>query len=159
MNEFKIKNGLVVEQGPSQITGSLLVSGSTTITGSLTVTEGITGSLEGTASFAISASFATDNYPLNSNPTGYLTSSFIQINPATIPSGSWSLVSGSYEADYVNPSISTSSFITFVPNNASNLEVTSCKMLPQIDSLSGSCKFYAMFPPQTDIVGQLIIQI
>lgn len=55
MNEFKIKNGLVVEQGPSQITGSLLISGSTTISGSLTVTEGITGSLEGTASFATNA--------------------------------------------------------------------------------------------------------
>ncbi len=61
-NEFKIKNGLVVEQGPSQITGSLLISGSTTITGSLSVTEGITGSLEGTASFASTASYVN---PLN----------------------------------------------------------------------------------------------
>jgi hypothetical protein len=39
-NEFKIKNGLVVDQGGAQITGSL------------TVTQGITGSLFGTASWA-----------------------------------------------------------------------------------------------------------
>jgi hypothetical protein len=41
-NEFKIKNGLVVEQGSSQITGSLTVSGSTTITGSLSQGAGTT---------------------------------------------------------------------------------------------------------------------
>jgi hypothetical protein len=40
-NEFKIKNGLLVDQGTSQITGSLLVSGSTTITGSLTISGSI----------------------------------------------------------------------------------------------------------------------
>ena len=46
-NEFKIRNGLVVE------------GGSTIITGSLTATGGITGSLLGTASFASTASFVT----------------------------------------------------------------------------------------------------
>ena len=40
-NEFKIKNGLVVEQGSSQITGSLLISGSSTLIG----TQIISGSL------------------------------------------------------------------------------------------------------------------
>jgi len=50
-NEFKIKNGLVVDLGGAQITGS------TNIVGSLTVTGGITGSLLGTASFASTASF------------------------------------------------------------------------------------------------------
>jgi hypothetical protein len=30
-------------------------------------------------------------------------------------------------------------------------------MLPQIDAAAGSCKFYTMFPPQTDIVGSLTI--
>ena len=46
-NEFKIRNGLVVE------------GGSTIVTGSLNVTGGITGSLLGTASFANTASFVT----------------------------------------------------------------------------------------------------
>jgi len=45
-NEFKIKNGLIVD------------SGGATVTGSLNVTAGITGSLLGTASFATTASFA-----------------------------------------------------------------------------------------------------
>ena len=49
-NEFRIKNGLIVDQGTSQLTGSFLVSGSQTLTGSLNVSAGITGSLFGTAS-------------------------------------------------------------------------------------------------------------
>ena len=61
-NEFKIKNGLVVEQGPSQITGSLLISGS------LVTTQGITGSLFGTASFATSASYADVSASLGFTP-------------------------------------------------------------------------------------------
>jgi hypothetical protein len=68
-NEFKIKNGLVVEQGPSQITGSLLVSGSTTISGSLSVSQGITGSLFGTASWAQNSSTASFLNTLNQDLT------------------------------------------------------------------------------------------
>lgn len=45
-NEFKIKNGLIVETGPSQITGSLLA-------------PSITGSLAGTASWAANTSTAS----------------------------------------------------------------------------------------------------
>ena len=58
MNEFKIKNGLLVDQGPTVLSGSLTVTGSTTLLGSLSTTQGITGSLFGTASFAISSSWA-----------------------------------------------------------------------------------------------------
>ena len=57
-NEFKIKNGLLVDQGPTVLSGSLTVSGSTTLLGSLSTTQGMTGSLSGTASFAISSSWA-----------------------------------------------------------------------------------------------------
>ncbi len=81
-NEFKIKNGLVVEQGPSQITGSLLISGSTTISGSLSVTQGITGSLFGTSSWArstVSASNVTVTSDGSTDATYY---------PIFSPSGS-----------------------------------------------------------------------
>jgi hypothetical protein len=60
-NQFKVKNGLIVDAGGAQITGSLNVSGS------IIATDGITGSIAGTASFAETASFALtasylDNY-------------------------------------------------------------------------------------------------
>jgi hypothetical protein len=51
-NEFKVKNGLIVDQGGATITGSSF------ITGSLTVSSGITGSLFGSASYAFTASYA-----------------------------------------------------------------------------------------------------
>jgi len=84
---------------------------------------------------------------------------FIQNASVTLIVSGWSLVGSYYEYTYTDANIAATSFINFTPNNASNLGVTSCKMLPQIDAAVGSCKFYAMFPPQTDIVGQLIIQI
>ena len=45
-NEFKVKNGLIVDQGGATITGSVIATG------------GFTGSLFGTASLATTASFA-----------------------------------------------------------------------------------------------------
>jgi hypothetical protein len=75
-NEFKIKNGLVVEQGPSQITGSLLISGS------LVTTQGITGSLFGTASFAQSASYADVSASLGYLP---LNGDFTLLPTASLP--------------------------------------------------------------------------
>jgi hypothetical protein len=72
-NEFRIKNGLLVDQGTSQITGSLIVSGSQIITGSLNVSQGITGSLFGTASYATQA--LTASFALNANSASFTTSS------------------------------------------------------------------------------------
>ena len=40
-NEFRIKNGLVVDQGTSQITGSLSVSGSNPLTATLPIQDKI----------------------------------------------------------------------------------------------------------------------
>ncbi len=50
-NEFKVKNGLIVDQGGLNVTGSTAISGSVTVTGSVTATN-FTGSLFGTASWA-----------------------------------------------------------------------------------------------------------
>ena len=82
---------------------------------------------------------------------------FIQNTSISLLVAGWALVGIYYEYTYTDANITATSFINFTPNNASNLEVTSCKMLPQIDAAAGSCKFYTMFPPQTDIVGNLTI--
>lgn len=58
--EFVVKNGLLVQAGPSKITGSLQVTQG--ITGSFT--GSLVGSLIGTASVAVSASYA----PFNTGP-------------------------------------------------------------------------------------------
>jgi hypothetical protein len=83
MNEFVIKNGLIVESGTTTVTGSLtVITGSAvelqvtnigvnignaigdihSVTGSLRVSGSITGSLFGTASFALSSAGGITNF-------------------------------------------------------------------------------------------------
>jgi hypothetical protein len=131
----------------SSLTDLLTVrdDGSTILSGSINVTQGITGSLFGTSSWAVSASWAP--------------STAIRVSSITLTSGSWSLVSGYYQSTYTNANIVSTGYVDFTPNNASALEVTSCKMLPEITANSGNCVFYSQFPPQSDIIGQLIINV
>jgi hypothetical protein len=83
----------------------------------------------------------------------------IKLSSQTLTTASWTLVGLYYQYTFSNANIVTTGYINFTPNNASVLEVTTCKMLPQIDSNSGTCTFYSMFPPQNDIVGEIIIYI
>jgi hypothetical protein len=79
--EFKVKNGLIVDQGGATITGSVIATG------------GFTGSLQGTASYAIqalSASFAPQT------PTFPFTGSAI-ISGSLVVTGSLIIKSGSSE--------------------------------------------------------------
>ena len=55
-NEFKIKNGLIVNDGGAYITGSTYITGALFVTGSINSTiAGFTGSLFGTASYSTTA--------------------------------------------------------------------------------------------------------
>lgn len=83
--------------------------------------------------------------------------SFTKLSNQTLIVGSWSYVSDLYEYTYTNANITTNGYVTFIPNNSSVLEVTSSKMLPQIITSTGSCKLFAQFPPQENIVGEIII--
>jgi hypothetical protein len=83
----------------------------------------------------------------------------IKLSSQTLITASWTLVGLYYQYTFSNANIVTAGYVNFTPNNASALEVTTCKMLPQIDSNSGTCTFYSMFPPQSDIVGEIIIYI
>jgi len=79
------------------------------------------------------------------------------VSNVALSSASWSLVSGVYEYTYTNTSILPTSFLEFTPNNASFLEVSVCQMLPTITVQAGSCIFYSNLPPQSDIIGELVI--
>ena len=99
-----------------------------------------TGVLTGTASFA--ASGGTPIYQLNSQ---------------TLDSGSWALSGSYYTYNYTNANIASTSRVDFTPNNASIDEVSSCRMLPQVTCTSGTSSFFATFPPQSNIVGDITI--
>ena len=79
MNEFKIKNGLIVDQDGANITGSSTITGSLTVTGSITSTQGFTGSLFGTASWSNNST--TSSYALNGGVTQLLAGPNITLSP------------------------------------------------------------------------------
>ena len=86
-------------------------------------------------------------------------SSQVKLSSQTLAFASWTLVGSYYEYTFSNANIVSTGFVTFTPNNASINEVSTCRMLPQIDAATGTCKFYSLFPPQTNIVGEIVIFI
>jgi len=100
---------------------------------------------------------ATLNIPQYSGGGGG--SSQVKLASQTLAFGSWTLVGSYYEYTFTNANIVSTGFVNFTPNNASINEVSTCRMLPQIDAATGTCKFYSLFPPQTNIVGEIVIFI
>jgi hypothetical protein len=75
----------------------------------------------------------------------------------TLTAASWVLVGGYYTYTFSNANITTNTRVDFTPDNASYNEVTTCGMTTQVDVLAGSCKFYSIFPPQSNIIGEITI--
>ena len=78
-----------------------------------------------------------------------------QLGTQTLAFASWSLSGGYYIYTFSNVNITATSVVDFTPDNASVNEVSSCRMLPQVDVASGNCTFYATFPPQSNITGTI----
>lgn len=147
------RSNLIFASGSQvQITGSLIVSGSGTFTnigpavfsGSVTSTAGFTGSLQGTASFALAVA-------------GGGGGTILKLTAQTLTSASWSLVSGYYSYTFSNANITVNTRVDFTPDRTSYLEVTTCGMQTQVTVAAGSCIFYSLFPPQTNITGEITI--
>jgi hypothetical protein len=76
----------------------------------------------------------------------------------TLSSTSWTAgTSGYYTYTFSNGNITTTSIVDFTPNNDSYNEVTTCGMLPQVTVAVTSCTFFSIFPPQTNITGNIAI--
>ena len=84
-------------------------------------------------------------------------SSPIKLTSQTLTSASWSLVSGYYTYTFSNVNITVNTRVDFTPDNASINEVSTCRMLPKVDVTTGSCTFYSLFPPQTNVTGEITI--
>jgi hypothetical protein len=80
-----------------------------------------------------------------------------KLTSQTLAASSWVLSSGYYTYTFSNVNITTSTRVDFTPDNASYNEVTTCGMTTEVDVASGSCTFYALFPPRTNIVGEITI--
>lgn len=86
-------------------------------------------------------------------------STFIKSSSISLNSGSWGLTGSYYQYTLTNASIVSTGYVDFVPNNSSSNEISTCRLLPQIDTGTGSCVFYSIFQPQTSILGDLIIHL
>ena len=149
------RSNLIFASGSQvQITGSLIVSGSGTFTnigpavfsGSVASTAGFTGSLQGTASFALAVAGG-----------GGGGASIYRLTSQTLTSGSWTATGSYYTSSFANANITSTTRVDFIPNNDSYTEVTTAGILPQVTTTTGTASFYSLFPPQTNIIGEITI--
>ena len=81
----------------------------------------------------------------------------IKLTSQTLSSANWILVSGFYTYTFTNVNITVNTRVDFTPDNTAYLEVTTCGMQTQVTVAAGSCIFYSLFPPQTNITGEITI--
>ena len=81
----------------------------------------------------------------------------LKLTAQTLTSTSWSLVSGYYTYTFSNANITVNTRVDFTPNRTAYLEVTTCGMQSEVTVAAGSCTFYSLFPPQTNITGEITI--
>ena len=80
-----------------------------------------------------------------------------KLTAQTLTAASWSLSGSYYIYTFSNVNITVNTRVDFTPDNASYSEVTTCGMLPEVDVAAGSCTFYSLFPPQSNILGEVTI--
>jgi len=83
--------------------------------------------------------------------------SIYKLTAQTLTSASWSLVSGYYTYTFSNVNITVNTSVDFTPARTSYTEVTTCGMQSEVTVAAGSCTFYSLFPPQTNITGEITI--
>ena len=81
----------------------------------------------------------------------------IKLAAQTLLAASWSLSGSYYIYNFSNVNITTNTRVDFTPDNSAYNEISTCGMLPEVDVFAGSCRFYSLFPPQSDILGEITI--
>jgi hypothetical protein len=127
------------------------------VTGIVAVANGGTGTatpslVQGTG-VTITGSWPNQTIAASGGGGGSIT----KLQAQTLTSTSWSLVSGYYTYTFSNASITLNTRVDFTPDRNSYLEVTTCGMQSQVTIATGSCTFYSLFPPQTNITGEITI--
>ena len=81
----------------------------------------------------------------------------VKLLSQTLAVGSWSASGGYYVYTFSNVNIDSTCEISVTPQNASFLTAYTAQILPYIAVGSGSATFYSLFPPQGDIVVDIVI--
>lgn len=146
------RNLISTDELELSLTGS---AGSRKITGS-ELTAGLQPTLALTTTGTSGAATlvgATLNIPQYSGGGG----SIIKLTAQTLLAASWTLVGNYYTYAFSNVNITVNTRVDFTPDNASYNEVTTSGFLPEVDVSAGVATFYALFPPQSNILGEVTI--
>jgi len=122
--------------------------------------EGTSGSSGSSGTSGSSGSSGTSGSSGSSGTSGTSASgggSTYKLTAQTLTSASWSLVSGYYRYTFTNANITVNTRVDFTPDRTSYTEVTTCGMQAEVTVAAGSCIFYSLFPPQTNITGEITI--
>lgn len=81
----------------------------------------------------------------------------VKLTSQTLTEGSWTLVGGYYAYAFSNVNIDTTCDVSVTPQNASYLTAYNAQVLPFVDVAAGVATFYSQFPPQDDMVVDIVI--
>jgi len=81
----------------------------------------------------------------------------VKLTSQTLAVGSWTLSGGYYTYSFSNVNITTTCDVSVTPQNASYLTAYNAQVLPFVGVASGVATFYSQFPPQDDMVVDIVI--
>ena len=98
---------------------------------------------------------ATLNIPQYSGGGGGSTP--VKLTSQTLAVGSWTLSGGYYTYAFSNVNIDTTCDVSVTPQNASYLTAYNAQVLPFVGVAAGVATFYSQFPPQANMVVDIVI--
>ena len=81
----------------------------------------------------------------------------VKLTSQTLTEGSWTLVGSYYTYAFSNVNVTTTCDVSVTPQNASYLTAYNAQVLPFVDVAAGVATFYSQFPPQDDMVVDIVI--
>ena len=81
----------------------------------------------------------------------------VKLTSQTLTAVSWTLVNGYYTYSFSNANITTSCDVSVTPQNSSYLTAYNAQVLPYISVALGVATLYSQFPPQSDMIVDIVI--
>ena len=81
----------------------------------------------------------------------------VKLTSQTLAVGSWTLSGGYYTYAFSNVNIDTTCDVSVTPQNASYLTAYNAQVLPFVGVAAGVATFYSQFPPQANMVVDIVI--
>jgi len=81
----------------------------------------------------------------------------VKLTSQTLAVGSWTLVGSYYTYSFSNVNIDTTCDVSVTPQNASYLTAYNAQVLPFVGVAAGVATFYSQFPPQDNMVVDIVI--